>query len=213
MRILRGTGTDGIAGMAQRRKSAAGFEIVRPLLRVSRKEITGRLAEYGESARTDGSNLNIGYFRNKLRLEAFPYLEENLKLDLRQGLLRLAENAAEDKNYFDAVVSDAIDEHLEYLEDGSESAAISADLLACVHPAIRHRLIRAAFTELGLDRDIAAVHLAAADRLLKTWQNGGEATGKRVEFPQDYSFGIAGKKAIFRAPWVVESGWKPRRKL
>jgi len=212
MRILRGTGTDGLAGMAKRRKSAAGFDIVRPLLGTTRDEIDRRLAEYGELARADGSNDNTGYFRNKLRIEVFPYLEEKLGVDLRQGLLRLAENAAEDRDFFDVVIEEALDEHLEY-EPSPLCAFMPAELLAGVHPAIRHRLIRAVFAELGLDRDVAAVHLTAADSLLRTWQNGGEASGKRVEFPRDYTFGIAGKKAVFRTPGIVEPGWKPRRKL
>jgi len=88
-----------------------------------------------------------------------------------------------------------------------------AELLASVHPAIRHRLIRAAFREMGLEKDIAAVHLAAADSLLATFSEGGEASGKRVEFPKDYTFGISGKKAVFRAPGVTLPAWKPRRKL
>ena len=207
MRILRGTGTDGIAGIPKKRKSAAGNLIVRPLLGVSREEILKRLAEYGENARMDGSNSDTAYLRNKLRLEAFPYLEEKLDLDLKQGLVRLSENAAEDKDYFDIVVEEALDEYLD------EECSISAELLASVHPAIRHRLIRAVFREMGLDRDIAAVHLAAADSLLATWQGGGEASGKRVEFPRDYTFGISGKNAVFRAPGVVLPSWKPRRKL
>jgi len=230
MRILRGTGTDGIAGIPKKRKSAAGNLIVRPLLGVSREEILKRLAEYGENARMDGSNSDTAYLRNKLRLEAFPYLEEKLGLDLKQGLVRLSENAAEDKDYFDIVVEEALDEYLqtegdvqtqgtspsveealdEYLD---EDCSISAELLASVHPAIRHRLIRAVFREMGLDRNIAAVHLAAADSLLATWQAGGEASGKRVEFPRDYTFGISGKKAIFRAPGVMLPDWKPRRKI
>ena len=233
MRIIRGTGTDGLAGMAKRRKSAAGFEILRPLLEVPREEIEKRLAGYGVSARTDESNSDTGYLRNKLRLEVFPYLKEEQGLDLKQGLLRLSENAAEDKDYFDAVIEEALDEYLEYPEtefehkrDGSFCvrdrtqkepsllcSTMPAEVLCGVHPAIRHRLIRAAFAELGLDKDIAGVHLFAADGLLETWQSGGEASGKRVEFPRDFTFGISGKKAVFRAAGVVEPGWKPRRKL
>ena len=209
MRILRGTGTDGLAGMAEVRKSEAGFDVIRPLLGRTRQEIEKRLSEYGEKARTDSSNKDTLYLRNKLRLEVFPYLEEQAGVDLKQGLTRLSENAAEDKDFFDAVIEDAIEEYLEFEE---EICCLPAEMLAGVHPAVRHRLIRAAFAELGLTRDVAAVHLAAADSLLSTWRNGGEASGKRVEFPQDYTFGISGKNAVFRAPGVVEPGWKPRRK-
>ena len=225
MRILRGTGTDGLAGMAKKRKSAAGNLIVRPLLGAARGEIEKRLAEYGETAMTDGSNSDTAYFRNKLRLEAFPYIEEKLGLDLKHGLVRLSENAAEDKDYFDAVVEEALDEYLQTEGDvpcvcntlqtqgTSPSVCLPAELLASVHPAIRHRLIRAVFREMGLEKDIAAVHLAAADSLLATFADGGEASGKRVEFPRDYTFGISGKNAVFRAPGEVLPGWKPMRKL
>jgi len=58
---------------------------------------------------------------------------------------------------------------------------------------------------------VAAVHLAAADRLLDTWREGGEASGKRVEFPFDYTLGIAGRDAVFRAPGAADQSWKPRR--
>jgi len=243
MRILRGTGTDGLAGIPSKRKSASGFDIVRPLLGTPRADIERKLEEYGESARTDSSNKESVFLRNKLRLEAFPYLEEHLGLDLRQGLLRLSENASEDKDFFDAVVEEAIEEYLEYPEEHNGDGPVTqgdgpfvsfdtkgpspcvtgpspcvtgylpVELLAGIHPAIRHRLIRAVFAELGLDRNIAAVHLAAADSLLTTWQDGGEASGKRVEFPRDYTFGINGKKAVFRSPEAIEPGWKPRRKL
>ena len=216
MRILRGTGTDGLAGMAQRRGSAAGFDIVRPLLGVSRGDIDRRLEVYGAVARTDGSNLRTEHFRNRIRLEILPYLEAAAGAGVRQSLLRLAGNAAEDRGYFDAIVEGALDEYLDETDEPSPfvpQLSLPAEMLAGVHPAIRRRLIRAVFAELGLKRDIAAVHLAAAERLLRTWQDGGEASGKRVEFPFDYTFGIEGREAVFRSPGAADPRWKPRRIL
>ena len=215
MRIMRGTGTDGLAGIARERKSAAGYKIVRPMLGVSKKDIAKALLAYDENAREDSSNENTKYFRNKIRMQVFPWLEETLGLDPGRSLLRLSENAAEDRDFFELVVSEAMDEFIEYPDGESESefsCFLPAEMLAAVHPAIRHRLIKAVFAELGLCSDIAAVHLASADRLLKLWQEGGEASGKRVEFPQDYTFGIKGKKAVFRMPEAAEPRWKPRRK-
>ena len=211
MRILRGTGMDGLAGMSARRKSAAGFDIVRLLLGVPRSGIEERLEIWGAEARTDESNLKTDYLRNKLRLEVLPWLEDNVWPGIRQSLSRLAENAAEDKAYFDAVITETLEECIADAAD--ETISIPAEVLAETHPAIRHRLIRAAFSELGLKQDVAAVHLAAADRLLKTWQDGGEASGKRVEFPCDYTFGIKGKTALFRTPSAADPSWKPMRKL
>jgi hypothetical protein len=124
--------------------------------------------------------------------------------------LRLSKNAEEDRNYFETIVSDALYEFLD--DDDGSILSLPAEILAAVHPAIRHRLIRAVFARLGLKQDIAAVHLASADKLLKTWQEGGEASGKRVEFPLDYTFGVVGKNAVFRPPDSFDPEWKPRRK-
>ena len=212
MRIMRGTGIDGIAGIAPRRKSAAGFDILRPLLSVPREKILMRLSELKVTTREDTSNKETEYFRNKIRLEIIPWLENATDFSLRQSLLRLAENAAEDKDYFDAVISEAIDEFSGgVVEEEDGSIMIPVEILAGSHPAIRHRLIRAVFAEIGLTRDIAAVHLAAADNLLRTWQDGREASGKRVEFPFDFTFGIKGKNAVFRTPEAADPNWKPRR--
>jgi tRNA(Ile)-lysidine synthase len=237
MRILRGTGTDGLAGIPVRRKSAAGFDIVRPLLGVSRSEIDSHLKAIGAAFRTDSSNLGTDYLRNKVRLDILPFIEDAAEVCLKQSLTRLSANAAEDKDYFDALITKMLDTSLEVSSRDAGSPketdsvrhasgdndqeptgdartlTLPAALLVDAHPAVRHRLIRRAFLRLGLDRDVAAVHLAAADRLLDTWAKGGEASGKRVEFPQDYTFGIRGKYAVFRAPGEVEPHWKPKRSL
>jgi len=216
MRIMRGTGTDGLAGIPKTRKSAGGYIIVRPLLGVSREDIENRLCLYNVTAREDTSNADTEYMRNKIRGRVLPWLKETLGIDPAKSILRLSENAGEDRDYFETVVAEALDE---YLEEGDGSAEnedgclhLPAEMLASVHPAIRHRLIRAVFAELGLEQDIAAVHLASADRLLRTWQEGGEASGKRVEFPFDFTFGIIGKKAVFRSPGAADPDWKPRRR-
>jgi tRNA(Ile)-lysidine synthase len=223
MRILRGTGTDGLAGIPARRKSAGGFDIVRPLLNVSRSEIDSHLEAIGAAFRTDSSNLGTDYLRNKVRLDILPYIEDAAEVCLKQSLTRLSSNAAEDKDYFDALISGMLDTAFEAssgdigcVEEptaGSRVMVLPAGLFADAHPAVRHRLIRRVFLRLGLDRDVAAVHLAAADRLLDTWARGGEASGKRVEFPQDYTFGIRGKDAVFRAPGEREPHWRPKRSL
>ena len=213
MRILRGTGTDGLAGIPEKRKSARGFDIVRPMLNISRKEIEEYLTDINAEFCTDSSNLGTEYLRNKLRLDIIPFVEKSVDVCMNQSLGRLATNAAEDKDYFDLLVEDILEKNRQRCEDDFLDVAfiLPAGLLAEAHPAVRHRLIRQAFFRIGLDKDIAAVHLAAADRLLETWKRGGEASGKRVEFPQDHTFGIRGKNAFFRSPGERESNWKTKR--
>jgi len=205
MRILRGTGTDGLDGVPVKRASEAGFAIVRPLLDISRAEIESYLSENDFEYRIDSTNAETDVFRNRIRNEILPALSEAAGLDVKQSLLRLARNAAEDREYF-AVLCEAL------LNENFKENSLPVDLLMRLHPALRHRLLVRAFARLGLKRDIAAVHLSAADRLLQTAAKGGEATGKRVEFPRDFTFGIEKDKAVLRLPDQRKDEWKPRRK-
>ncbi|MDR1796995.1 MAG: tRNA lysidine(34) synthetase TilS [Clostridiales Family XIII bacterium] len=201
MRILRGTGTDGLAGIPVRRAGAAGFPVVRPLLDTPRWEIEMFLAERGIAFRLDSSNDARDAFRNRIRLDLLPQLEEESGGCVRQSLLRLARNAAEDRDYFEQVTGPLL--------EGWEHS-LPAEALAGLHPAVRHRVIVKAFARLGLTQDIGAVHLAAADKLLHTATHGG-AGGKRVEFPRDYTLGIERGQAVFRPPDMADPAWGPRR--
>ena len=212
MRLLRGTGTDGLAGMPYRRKSAAGYEVVRPLLDVPRAMIEDWLAARGLDFRRDASNDSAEPFRNRIRNEALPALEAASGIDVSRSILRLAGSAAEDRDYFEAVCAE-LAETMGTVPNISEPGILACPLkdLAELHPALRRRLIAKLFSRIGLSQDIAQVHLAAADRLLEKAARGGGAGGKRVEFPNDYTFGIEGQNTVFRAPEAARAAWKPRR--
>ena len=66
-RLLRGTGLKGLRGIAARRQLAPGVELVRPLLNVTRADVMEYLQELGQSYRTDSSNADRDYTRNRLR--------------------------------------------------------------------------------------------------------------------------------------------------
>ena len=70
LNLLRGSGTAGLKAMISRKD-----DIVRPLLRFSRKEIEAYLREKGQSFVTDHTNLESDYRRNFLRNEVIPLLE------------------------------------------------------------------------------------------------------------------------------------------
>ena len=109
-RILRGTGTDGLAGIAKKRyetvrwetaaKSAeAQIAVIRPLLETQRAEIERYLAERNMAACIDQTNAEPIYTRNKIRLELLPYLAEQYNENIIAGLNRLGSIAQHDKAY------------------------------------------------------------------------------------------------------------------
>jgi tRNA(Ile)-lysidine synthase len=72
MRVLRGAGPDGLAGIPPKREGI----IIRPLLGVWRRDVEEYLAEHDLPSRTDPSNLESKYLRNRVRNELFPVLRE-----------------------------------------------------------------------------------------------------------------------------------------
>lgn len=119
-RILRGTGMDGLAGMAYAREERRGdntgqagdmpeqlggmpggtYRIVRPLLDVWREEIEEYCKANELDPVTDHTNNEAIYTRNKIRLDLIPYIEENYNGNFQEGLVRMAKIAAADKEYF-----------------------------------------------------------------------------------------------------------------
>ena len=97
-RLLRGTGTDGLAGIAYRRYEQ-NIEVIRPLLDTWRKDIEAYCEEHGLQPRTDHTNLQQIYTRNKIRLDLIPYLQENFNANIMGTLGRLSRIASEDKDY------------------------------------------------------------------------------------------------------------------
>ncbi|MHB9133272.1 MAG: tRNA lysidine(34) synthetase TilS [Armatimonadota bacterium] len=91
MRLLRGAGLTGLAGIPARREN-----IVRPLLTVWRNEILAYLNDHELAYRTDLTNYSTDFTRNRIRLELLPRLETEYAPRLRVRLQHLAELARQD---------------------------------------------------------------------------------------------------------------------
>ncbi len=97
-RMLRGTGIDGLAGIAYKRYER-GFAITRPLLDINRTEIEKYCEERELSPRIDHTNQETVYTRNKIRLELLPFLAERFNPNVIETIDRLGRAAAADKDY------------------------------------------------------------------------------------------------------------------
>ena len=65
--LFRGSGLDGLAGMAPRRPLAEGIDLVRPFLRVTHAELHAELRRIGLPYALDPTNAQVRYKRNALR--------------------------------------------------------------------------------------------------------------------------------------------------
>ncbi|HXF70352.1 MAG TPA: tRNA lysidine(34) synthetase TilS [Thermoflexus sp.] len=113
MHLLRGSGLAGLRGMRPRmplteyhgllRRPPEGLWLVRPLLGVWRREIEAYLQAKGLTSRFDRSNLDLTFFRNRLRHEVLPFLER-LNPRLREAWRRMAEILAADYEFLEGTL-------------------------------------------------------------------------------------------------------------
>lgn len=93
--LVRGTGLAGLSGIPKSRPLCEGVRLFRPLLGFRRWQIEDWLAELGQDFRTDASNEDRGFTRNRIRHDLLPLLEEQFNPAIRQVLATLSGQAAE----------------------------------------------------------------------------------------------------------------------
>jgi tRNA(Ile)-lysidine synthase len=91
--IVRGTGIQGLRGIAPRRRLAPGILLIRPLLYASRAQIISYLRSMNQPFRTDSSNYDPVHMRNCIRHELLPQLT-GINPAISLQLAQLARQAA-----------------------------------------------------------------------------------------------------------------------
>lgn len=117
LNLLRGTGSKGVRGMAEKSvlpvEKAEGLYLLRPLLGISREEIKGWMLENNNSWREDCTNSENDVKRNVIRNTVFPIFAQinpsyiqTLNADIKR--LRQVDDIAED--WYMSVRNDILDE-------------------------------------------------------------------------------------------------------
>ncbi len=99
MRLLRGAGLKGLRAIPPVRKLSSNVHIIRPLIDVSKKEITSFLRRRNIKSRLDSTNKKDIFLRNKIRHNLIPYLEKHYSLKIKDILARTANNLDGDYSY------------------------------------------------------------------------------------------------------------------
>jgi len=95
LRLFRGTGVGGLAGMSASRELSPGVGLVRPLLGISREEIRDYLHVANLDFREDQSNTDPRFTRNRMRHRVLPLLRKEFGSEVDQAIARLASLAGE----------------------------------------------------------------------------------------------------------------------
>jgi tRNA(Ile)-lysidine synthase len=172
LRLLRGTGPDGLGGIPERSPDG---RIVRPLLRVPRAEIARFAAERGLSWREDASNASPVFARNRLRRDWLPGLARAFNPRLLRALGDLAEAQRRDSEWIEALVER---EAAERIAREGEWVRIEAAGWRDLPEALSRRLARRALACCGAARLVSRRHLERMDAFLRDG-----LVGRAIELP------------------------------
>lgn len=157
MRILRGTGLNGLAGILPKRH-ISDYEVIRPLLGITRREIEGYLKEKKILPCRDPSNTQDIYFRNRIRNHLFPILEKKYNLNIKEALNNLGESAGYDYDYLSRVARRAL---------VRAKSQVNLGKLKKLHPAIRRLVLRFGIAAIkGDTRRISFRHIEELEDLI-----------------------------------------------
>ena len=100
LRLARGTGPQGLAGIPYRSEHG-GVPVIRPMLDATRAQVEAYLKRRGMAWREDSTNRNPEHLRNRVRHEILPLLEARLNPRLREALCRMAAIAGEENRWME----------------------------------------------------------------------------------------------------------------
>nr|WP_231571339.1 hypoxanthine phosphoribosyltransferase [Paenibacillus sp. VKM B-2647] len=140
MRVLRGTGVSGLAGIPERRREKK-VELIRPFLRIYKSEIIEYVRSNHLRFYVDSSNESMKYERNRIRLEALPFLSR-YNPQLPAALGRLAETAADDDAYMEQEAQAAFARIVSAGGGDPPVYALERAAFAGLHVALQRRIIK-----------------------------------------------------------------------
>ena len=158
MRLLRGAGTEGLAGMSGR-DEREDCVIYRPLILCGREEIREALRTDGRKWREDSTNDTDLYLRNRIRRQLIPWMEESAP-----GVTgRIAQTALIVSAENQLLQSDAE----RFLAEYSEGRRIDTEALLNVPQALHSRILRTWWKRNVPEMEEHALNGSQTDGLVK----------------------------------------------
>lgn len=108
LRLLRGAGLRGLAGIPATRQLAPSVTLVRPLLACDREEARRYLERLGQPFREDASNAERRFARNRVRHELLPLLRREFNAEVDAALGRVGEMAGEAQSVLEALAGELL---------------------------------------------------------------------------------------------------------
>lgn len=171
--LFRGTGLTGLTGIRPVRD-----RIIRPVLCLSRKDIEEYLSEKEIEYKTDATNLETDYTRNKIRLKLLPYIEENINDGVRGNINRASEMLTEVSSYMEKQALSAYYKNIN-TDNDNEQIDISEKLWKEDNIIVKMVIRMAVEKAAGRLKDITSRHIESVLQL------GRKQVSRSVDLPYD----------------------------
>ncbi len=202
--ICRGSSIAGLRGMLP-----VSGRLIRPLLEETRDQIETYLREKRQTWRTDETNLDPSYTRNRLRLQILPLLEQYVNPAALRHLARLGTEAARTEEYLAARTEAALERCRIPAEGDSgtdlnlngNGTGVLISLLLQEPALLQQRILYLLLTgAAGRKKDIGEVHIRAILQLARTGGSG------RLDLPAGVTARKSYDRLIFRGPGAEVPG-------
>ncbi|MGA8942312.1 MAG: tRNA lysidine(34) synthetase TilS [Thermoactinomyces sp.] len=164
MRLIRGTGLKGLAGMKWKR-NWENYVLIRPFLGFTKEEIIRFCEQNRIIYREDSSNRSSVYTRNRIRQELIPLLK-TFNPRVEEAILKLTDLIQEEEKEWETLVNKAFEQVVInrdeqcYILDNSGFLHLSVALQRRVVKLILSYLCHQDMTELSLDKVDQVLKLA-----------------------------------------------------
>ena len=191
MRIVRGSGPAGLAGIPVRRGN-----IIRPLIEAGREDIERFLEDRNVAALTDSSNLRQDYFRNMIRLRLMPVLKQ-ANPNLLNSISQTMEILRDEERYFEILVTKTLMKLISRKTDRRIELFLSP--MEGMDTVILRRVLRRAVNETEGLRAISFAHIEGIISLIKDGENGDRIVLPRnIRAIKEYALLVMTSEAPFR---------------
>ena len=205
LRLLRGAGAAGLAGIAWT-SFHHGLRIVRPLLDASRGDVLAYLNTHALEWREDESNTDRVIPRNRVRHDLLPLLEREFNPRVRDALLRVSRLVGDDNAFLDGVASSL----RRAFGKGLGPNELEVEQMQACTPALRRRVIRLWLREAGVAE--TALDFETIERVSLFTQTGFGRVGRdgSPSRPQTPQRGVPTSECTSRAPRSLglADGWR-----
>jgi tRNA(Ile)-lysidine synthase len=164
LRAFRGAGLEGLTAIKHKRQ-----HVIRPLLGISRDEIEAYILNNNLKYRTDKTNNEVVYARNKIRHELIPYIKDNFNERIIDQIYRSVQLLQEDLSFIES----SVEKLYQGLDLKMPRYEISLKSLADLHESLKSRLLRKIIDDfLGSLKGLSFSHIEDILCLLSKGEHG-----------------------------------------